>query len=85
MSKTNFCKNKTKEEMETLSMMIKRGMKAKNYNSFDLSDRTGIPSRTIRKDISDPEQIRLKDLRKICSVLGLKIVFTEEAKELEML
>lgn len=85
MPRTNFCRDKTKDEMKMLSSMIRCQMGIKNYSIPKLANRIGIPERTLRNKINNPEDIKLKELRKICSELNLKIVVSEEAKELEML
>ena len=79
MPKTNLCENRDAKRYNYVAGMISGGIRQQCLSTKDVSRKTGFPERTVTDRLKNPEDMRLRDLYKMCDVAGVKITF--ELKE----
>lgn len=80
MPRTNLCEDRTKKRFDYVAAMLSGGFRLKNLSTRDVSQKSGIPERTVQARIQHPEEIRLKDLYTLADMAGVRITF--EFKEI---
>lgn len=75
MPKSNLCEDRAAKRYNYVAGMLSGGIRQRCLSTKDVSQKTGIPERTVNDRLQNPEDIRLKDLYKLCDVAGVKITF----------
>lgn len=75
MGKSNLCENKAAKRYNFVSGILDGGFRQQRLSIKVVSEKTGIPERTLRNRIEQPEKIRLEDLYKLCDIAGIRISF----------
>lgn len=79
MPKSNLCEDHFKKRYDYVAGILTGGLRQNCLDNNAVSLKTGIPTRTVTDRLLHPENIKLKDLYKICDVAGVRILF--ELKE----
>lgn len=80
MGKSNLCENKAAKRYNFVAGMLDGGFRQQRLTTKAVSEKTGVPERTVRNRIEHPEKIRLEDLYRLCDIAGIRILF--EFKEI---
>lgn len=75
MPKSNLCENRMKKRYDYLAGMLKGGLRQGHVSTKDLSNKTGIPERTVSKRLEQPETMRVSELYEFCDVAGVMVRF----------
>ena len=69
--------------LDYVAGMLSGGIRQQRLSTKDISQKTGIPQRTVTERLEHPEKVRLEDLYKLADIAGIKIIF--QMKEVRQL
>ena len=75
MGRSKLCENKESKRYDHVAGMLTGGIRKQRLTTKMVSEKTGIPERTINDRIQNPEKTRLKDLYRLCDATGVQITF----------
>ena len=68
-------KARAQKRFDYVAGMLSGGIRQQRLSTKDISQKTGIPQRTVTERLEHPEKVRLEDLYKLADIAGIKIIF----------